>query len=165
VPFLGAPPPFSAPFSGLQGGVDLLDANTGRLRMRVKLPEPPATLSADADGLHAKLLAIDENGQRLFALTAPGLTAVELAQVPLGFGTISPVSVAAGSGATLTIRGSGFATRTAVKVGTKSAPTSFVDMNTLRITLPVGMTTGAKRLTIANPDGETIAVDAAVNVN
>jgi len=64
VPFLTGPPPVSAPFTGLQGGVNILDANTGCLRMRVMLPEPLAMLAADADGLHAKFLAIDENGQR-----------------------------------------------------------------------------------------------------
>ena len=38
-------------------------------------------------------------------------------------------------------------------------------MNTLRITLPTGVAIGEQRLTIANPDGEMIAIDAAVNVN
>lgn len=99
MPFLTGPPPISAPFTGLQGCVDILDANTGRLRMRVILPEPPAMVAADSDGLHARFLAFDEDGQRLFALTLSGLTVVELAQVPLGFGTVSPVSAPAGSGA------------------------------------------------------------------
>jgi hypothetical protein len=67
--------------------------------MRVILPEPPAMVAADSDGLHARFLAFDEDGQRLFALTLSGLTVVELAQVPLGFGTVSPVSAPAGSGA------------------------------------------------------------------
>jgi hypothetical protein len=54
--------------------VDILDAHTGRLRLRVILPEPFAMLSADADGLHGRFLALDENGPRIFALT--GLTIV-----------------------------------------------------------------------------------------
>jgi hypothetical protein len=104
-------------------------------------------VAADSDGLHARFLAIDEGRQRLFALTPSGLTVVKLAQVPLGFGTGSPVSVPEGSGAMLTVRGSGFTSGTAVKVATKSAPTSFI-----RISLLAGITTGAQRLTITNPD-------------
>jgi hypothetical protein len=65
-------------------------------------------LSADVDGLHGSFLAIDENGQRIFALTASGLTVVQLAPVPLSIGTITPSGAAAAGGATLTIRGRGF---------------------------------------------------------
>jgi len=80
--FLTGPAPATAPFTGLQGGVDILDAHTGRLLLRVILPEPFAMLSADVDGLHGRFLAIDENGRRIFALTASGLTIVQLARVP-----------------------------------------------------------------------------------
>jgi hypothetical protein len=83
VPFLTGPAPAAAPFTGLEGGVDILDAHTGRLRLRVILPEPLAMLSTDVDGLHGRFLAIDENGQRIFALTASALTVVQLARVPL----------------------------------------------------------------------------------
>ncbi len=93
VPFLIiGPAPATAPSTGLQGGVDILDAHTGRLLLRVILPEPFAMLSADVDGLHGRFLAIDENGRRIFGLTASGLTIVQLARVPLGIGTIAPVS-------------------------------------------------------------------------
>jgi len=66
VPFLTGPAPASAPYTGLRGGVDILEAHTGRLRLRVILPEPLAMLSTDVDGLHGRFLAIDENGQRIF---------------------------------------------------------------------------------------------------
>ena len=46
-------------------------------------------LSTDVDGLHGRFLAIDENGQRIFALTASGLTVVQLARVPLAVSTIT----------------------------------------------------------------------------
>ena len=163
VPFLTGPPPASAPPAGLQGGVDILDANTGRLRKRVMLPEPFAMLAADLDGLHGKFLSVDENGQRLFALTVSGLTVVQLASVPLGFGTISPASgLTAGSMAT--IRGSGFQSETTVTVNGSAATPSFVDMNTLKITLPA-LNSGPQNLTISNPGGESISIAAAFNVN
>lgn len=162
VPFLTGSAPVSALFSGLRGGVDIFDANTGRLRQRVMLPEPFAMLAADVDGLHGRFLAIDENGQRLFALTASGLTVLQLASVPLGFGTISPASGLA-TGATATIRGSGFQNGVTVTVSNSAATVSVVDMNTLKITLPT-VSSGPQTLTIANPSGESISIDAAFNV-
>ena len=164
LPFLTGPPPVSAPFTGLQGGVDIVDGNTGRLRIRVFLPEPFAMLAADSDGLHGRFLAIDETGAKLFAITPSGLTVVELAHVPLGFGSVSPNNANAGTGP-LTIQGSGFQPETTVMVGTKSANVDFVDVNTLKITLPASLSLGPQRLTIANPGGEVISIDGAVSVN
>jgi hypothetical protein len=80
------PPPAAPPVTGIQGGIDLIDAHTGQLRLRIFLPEPLAMLATDSDGLHGSFLAIDENGQRIFALTSSGLTAVQLTSVPLGDG-------------------------------------------------------------------------------
>jgi len=94
-PFLTGPAPVAPPAAGIQGGVDILDAHTGRLRLRISLPEPLATLSTDTDALHGSFLTIDENGQRIFALTTSGLTVVQLATVPLSIGTISPASAPA----------------------------------------------------------------------
>ena len=93
-------------------------------------------LSADVDGLHGRFLAIDENGRRIFALTASGLTIVQLARVPLGIGTIAPVSGSSSSRATLTIRGSGFKAGVTATIGGKSAAVTLVDMNTLKIVTP-----------------------------
>jgi hypothetical protein len=46
--FLTGPALANAPFTGLPGGVDILDANTGRLRLRIILREP--IRAADSDG-------------------------------------------------------------------------------------------------------------------
>jgi hypothetical protein len=165
VPFLTALAPASPPFTGLQAGIDIFDANTGRLRLRVMLPEPFSMTAADSDGLHGKFLTIDESGQRLFGLTASGLTVIQLAQVPLGFGTITPASGSSGSSTALTIRGSGFQSGVAVMLGGKSAPASFVDMNTVKVTMPASLNSGPQRLTITNPGGESISVDGVFSVN
>jgi len=164
VPFLTGAAPVAAPFTGLQGGVDIVDAHTGRVRMRVVLPEPLAMLAADVDGLHGRFLTVDENGQRLFALTTSGLTVVKLARVPLGIGTASPASGAASGGTVVTIRGSGFESGATATIGGKAASATFVDMNTMKITLPA-LTAGKPRLTITNPDGETVSLDGAIIVN
>jgi len=163
-PFLTGPAPAAPSTIGIQGGVDILDAHTGLLRLRIILPEPLATLSADIDALHGSFLAIDENGQRIFALTTSGLTVIQLTTVPLSIGTISPTSAPASGGTVLTIRGSGFQSGATVTIGGKPAPVTFRDMNTLSITTPV-LSIGAQQIVIANPDGNSYTLDAAITAN
>jgi hypothetical protein len=163
-PFLTgpAPPesPNSTPAPGLRGGVDILDSHSGRLRSRIFLPEPLAMRSTDIDALHGGFLAVDENGQRIFALTTSGLTVIQLANVPLGIGTVSPAVGAAAGGTALTLRGSGFQTGTTVTIGGKAASVTFKDINTLTVVTP-SVNPGPQQIAVTNPDGETVALDAA----
>jgi hypothetical protein len=163
-PFLTGPAPAQPSSTGVQGGVDIFDSHSGALRLRLFLPEPLAMLSTDVDGLHGSFLTVDENGQRIFALTTSGLTVVQLANVPLGIGTISSVSVPASGGATLTIRGSGFQSGTKITIGGKSATVTFKDMNTLSVVTPA-TSNGAQQIVVTNPDGETVSLDAALTAN
>jgi hypothetical protein len=119
-------------------------------------------LSTDTDALHGSFLAVDENGQRIFALTSSGLTILQLAQVPLAIGNLSPVS--GPTGTTITIRGSGFQSGAAATIGGKPAATSFIDINTLTVTTPQ-LSPGPQQILITNPDGETAALDAAFTSN
>jgi hypothetical protein len=157
-PFFTGPAPVVSPAVGVQGGVDVLDAHTGQLRLRVFLPEPLAALASDADGLHAGFIALDETGQKIFAITTSGLTVVRLTNVPLGVGTIS-----ASDGATLTIRGSGFQTGTTVSIGGKMASVTFKDMNTLIVMTP--SVAPGQQIVVTNPDGETASLSAALTGN
>ena len=159
-PFLDGPAPSAPPASGIHGGIDIRDAHNGRLRLRVMLPEPFAMLSTDVDGLHGNFLTSDEFGQRLFAVTASGLTIVQLANVPLGFGSAAPASGAAAGGTGVTIRGSGFQSATKVSLGGKQASVTFKDMNTINIVTPA-LSPGPQQLVLINPDGEFAAFDAA----
>jgi IPT/TIG domain len=163
-PFLTGP----AGNAGVNGGIDILDAHSGLLRLRILLQQQFMT---DVDGLHGSFLATDENGQRLFAITSrdgtvqnAGITIVELANVPLGLGTLTPASGPAAGGTTLTIRGSGFQKGTTVSIGGKSTTVAFKDMNTLTLVTP-SMTAGAQRVTITNPDGESVSLDATFTAN
>ena len=163
-PFLTGP----AGNAGVNGGIDILDAHSGLLRLRILLQQQFMT---DVDGLHGSFLAIDETGQRLFAITSKdgtvqnaGITVVQLANVPLGIGTLTPATGPADGGTTLTIRGSGFVSGTTVFIGGKSAAVTFKDMNTLTVVTPA-MTAGAQRVAITNPDGETVSLDAAYTAN
>lgn len=159
-PFLDGPPPVAPPATGIHGGIDIRDAHNGQLRLRVYLPEPFAMLNTDVDGLHGGFLATDENGQRLFALTTNGLTIVQLANVPLGIGTLSPAAGAAAGGVTVTVRGSGFVSGIQATLGGNSATTTLKDMNTLTLTTPA-TPSGPQQLVLTNPDGETVSLDAA----
>ncbi len=163
-PFLTGP----AGNVGVNGGIDILDAHSGVLRLRLLLPQQFMT---DVDGLHGSFLAIDENGQRLFAITSKGGTAqnagvtiVALTNVPLGIGTLTPSNGPVAGGITLTIRGSGFQSGTTAAIGGKSATVTFKDMNTLTVVTPA-LTAGAQRVTITNPDGESVSLDAAYTAN
>jgi hypothetical protein len=163
-PFLTGP----AANAGVNGGIDILDAHSGVLRLRILLPQQFMT---DIDGLHGSFLAIDENGQRLFGITSTdgtaqnaGVTIVTLANVPLGIGTLTPSNGSGAGGLTLTIRGSGFQSGTSVTIGGKTATVTVKDMNTLTVVAPA-LPTGAQRITIANPDGETVSLDAAYTAN
>jgi hypothetical protein len=159
-PFLDGPPPAAPPATGIRGGVDIRDSHNGQLRLRAYLPEPFAMLNTDVDGLHGQFLTIDENGQRLFAITTNGLSIVQLSHVPLGIGTLNPASGSAVGGTTVTLRGSGFQSGITATLGGKSAAVAFTDMNTLTITTPQ-TTTGPQQLVLANPDGESVSLDAA----
>src|SRR5258708_12158109 len=89
-PFLDGPAPAAPPATGIRGGADIRDAHSGRLRMRLYLPDPLAMLSTDVDGLYGTFLTVDENGQRLFALTTSGVSVLQLSSVPLGLGSVAP---------------------------------------------------------------------------
>ena len=159
-PFLDGPPPSAPPAQGIRGGIDIRDAHSGRLRLRIYLPEPFAMLSTDIDGLHGCFLTTDENGEYLFALTTSGLTVLQLADVPLGIGSLSPSTGAAAGGASITIRGSGFQSATKATLGGKSASVTFKDINTLLMTTPA-LSAGPQQLILTNPDGESVSLDAA----
>lgn len=159
-PFLDGPPPSAPPAQGIRGGIDIRDAHSGRLRLRLYFPEPLAMLSTDLNGLDASFLTTDQYGQYIFAITTSGLTILQLANVPLGIGSLSPSSGAAAGGTSITIRGSGFLSSTKATLGGKSANATFKDGNTLSITAPV-LSAGPQQLILTNADGETVSLDAA----
>ncbi len=120
--------------------------------------------STDIDGLHGGFLAVDENGQRIFALTTSGLTVIQLANVPPGIGTVSPAAAPAAGGTTLTLRGSGFQTGSTVTIDGKPASVTFKDINTLTVVTPP-LTAGPQQIVITNPDGEILTLDASFTAN
>ncbi len=107
----------------------------------------------------------------MFAITSSdgsaqnaGVTIVTLARVPLGVGTLTPASGPASGGTQIIIRGSGFQSGVNATIGGKTATVTFKDMNTLMVVTPA-VAAGAQRVSITNPDGETISLDAAFLAN
>ena len=124
----------------------------------------PSPVCSDIDGQHGSFLAIDENGQRLFALTSSGLAVLQLASAPLGIGSLSPANGPAAGGTAATLRGSGFQSGTKVTLGGKPLAVTFKDMNTLTFTTPT-VAAGAQQLLLTNPDGESVSLDSAFTAN
>ena len=154
--------------ANVKGGVDISDARSGELRMRIILPQQ---LMTDVDVLHGDFLTIDENGQRLFAITSQdgspqnaALTVVQLASVPLAIGNVSSPTVSVAGGTSLTIRGSGFQSGIKLGIGGKPAMVTLVDMNTLNV-VSSAVTAGPQQITLTNANGETVSLDAAVSAN
>ena len=153
---------------GVRGGIDIFDAHSGVLRMRILLPQQFLT---DVDALHGEFLTIDETGQRLFAITSTdgtpqnaGITIVQLASLPLAIGTVTPSAVPASGGAVLTVRGSAFQSGASVTIGGKSASVTVKDASTLTVTVPP-LLAGPQRITITNPDGASATLDDALLAN
>ena len=86
--------------TNVRGGVNIFDARSGELHMRILLPQQ---LMTGVDALHGDFLTIDENGHRLFAITSldgspqnTALTVAQLASVPLAIGSVSSPTVCCG---------------------------------------------------------------------
>ncbi len=132
-------------------GVDIFDVHHGGLVLRVSSTEPiPGTIGT---------LAIDETGSKMFLISNSGITILQLSQVPLSIGSITPSTGSVSGGTPLTIRGSGFVTGATVTFGTTIVPATFVDASTLQVTAPT-LPAGPVRITVTNPNGQSYQWDA-----
>ena len=97
-------------------------------------------------------MAIDSSGRRVFLLTNKGLAVVDLGAAPLSIGSISVAQ--ATPGGQIQVRGSGFTTGTTVQMGGQAAAVTFVDEQTLTMTVPT-LGSGPVDILLTNPSGET----------
>lgn len=134
-------------------GLVVLDVRHGTVAMRIALP----------NGASPSAMALDETGNRLFALSANGISIIQLYEAPLSIGSLAPGTGSAGT--TVTIRGSGFESGTAVNFGSTSAAAAFVDSMTLQVTVPSSLPSGPVQINLTNPDGSHYALDAAFTMN
>jgi hypothetical protein len=141
-----------------QDFVDIYDVHYLEIRERLLLAEKFLPEETTQNGL-----AIDPAGQNIFLLTTSGLTIVTLDSVPLSIGSVTPNSGASGS--TILIRGSGFTPQTTATCNGTPATLTFVDVETPQLLLPASLSSGPASIALANPDGSTYNLDAAVHVN
>ena len=121
---------------------------------RVALPEPiPPSLNA---------MALDETGTKMFVISNSGITIATLFQAPLSLAYVTPASGA--SGIQVTLRGSGFQSASTVQFGKTGAAVTFVDAQTLHVTVP-SLSPGPVQVTVTNPDGTAYVYDDAFTVN
>ena len=137
--------------------VDIYDVQHHELSERVVLTEKFPPQETVQNGL-----AIDPTGKDIFIITASGLTIVTLDSVPLSIGSITPNSAA--SGTAITIRGSGFTSKTTATCNGIAVDATFGDADTLQLVLPQSLATGPVSITLTNPDGSTYKLDAAFQV-
>jgi YVTN family beta-propeller protein len=142
-----------APFGGVAISVDVFDVHRQRLALQIALPEPLVA------GLNS--MCLDETGLKLFLISQSGITIAQLGSVPLSIASVNPASGSAGS--TVTIRGSGFQDGARVSFGSIEGQVTFVDLNTLRATVPAGLS-GPTQISVVNPDGGQYSYDALYTV-
>jgi hypothetical protein len=132
---------------------EIIDVPTGLLRLRFSLSETVQNVEAP--------IAIDAGGRQVFLITDAGLTVVDLGSAPLSIGHLTP-SIAS-SGSTIQVRGSGFESGITATVGGQSASVTFIDENTLTLSLPT-LNSSIDDLTLTNPDGTTYTLYSAITV-
>lgn len=135
------------------GGISITDTNSGAWLGQILLSEQTPSPAAQGG------MDFDEAGNRLFLITNAGLTVVQLPNLPLSIGYLSPATGSSSGGTSVTIRGSGFESGATVTVGGASVSATFVDSSTLQIVTPSG-TAGGARVVIANPNGNFYSLDA-----
>ena len=140
-------------------GLDIFDARSGQLRERIRLSEQILSGPTEVLQTPSKVMSVTPSGDRVFLLTTAGLTIVELDAVPLGIGSVTPNTGAAGT--VVTVRGSGFASGISSTVNGQPASASFVDSSTLKVTISSNLPSGPTQFTLTNPDGSTYTLDAA----
>jgi len=133
--------------------VDIFDLNHGALLHRITLGEQVQQVT-DA-------MAIDSYGQTVYLIANAGLTVVQLGNAPLAIGHLTPATGPAG--AKVVVHGSGFQQATSVSANRSATTATFVDQNTLDVTMP-SLSAGSVQVTVTNPGGETYSLDNAFAV-
>ncbi len=140
-------------------GFDIIDGNTGNLRERISVPAEIATAAPAGPMGSVDTLQVNSTGQEVLLTSTTGVVFVQLDEVPLGIGSLTPSFGAAGTA--ITLRGSGFTAATAVAFNGTPASATYVDTDTLQVIAPTG--SGPAMVFVANANGEGYMLDAAFN--
>jgi YVTN family beta-propeller protein len=138
-------------FHRYKDAVDVVDVKHGALVARIGLSQQIPDVLVP--------MAIDSEGRKVFLITDQGLTVLQLAQVPLSVGSVTPAN--GSSGTSVKVRGSSFTAGTTVTLNGVAAPTVQTDSETLQITVPGLPAAGSVRMIVTNPDGRTYTLEDA----
>ena len=133
--------------------IDVLDVHHGSLLWRIAIPFQMQPVLDE--------MAVDETGSRLFCISTTGISIVQLADVPLSIGVVTPSSASASGGTEIVIRGSGFQPGLNLQAGTQNVSATVVNASTLQFALPA-QPPGSVRITLTNPDGTAYSLDGAI---
>jgi hypothetical protein len=141
------------------GYVDQHNARTGELLRRIKMPAE--FYVSPALGAHddPPVMTVDDSGRTIYGVSQAGAMVVELADVPLALGSISPPVDEPVGGRVSTIRGSGFRPDTVASFGGEDLDTVFVDENTLQVTT-LAHPPGQVSVSVRNPNGDSATMHA-----
>ena len=138
--------------------VVISDTHNGRPLLTIGLPSNTGIGPAVSS---YRPLAIDPTGKKILVATPTGVSYFELSVVPLAVGTVSPTQ--GPTGTNIQIRGSGFVSGTTVQIGGQNAICTEMDSETLSCTVPK-LPSGSVPMSLANPDGQTYALENAFSV-
>jgi hypothetical protein len=130
---------------------DIVDVQHGTLVMRFSLAQTILDVGAP--------MAIDSGGRHVYLITDRGLTIVDLGSAVLSVGSLSPAAGAPGT--LITIRGSGFDPSTSATLGGQAATVTFVDEDTLTLTVPT-LTSGPADLLLTKSGGLSYRLENAI---
>jgi hypothetical protein len=133
------------------GYFEVIDTLSASLKMRFSLTQTVQDIP--------RPIAIDQGGRMIFLVTNEGLTVVDMGQAPLSIGHLGGTPPA--SGGTIQIRGSGFDTNTVAIVDSTPVAPSFVDENTINVSLPA-LASGAHDLTLKRNDGSSVTAETLI---
>jgi IPT/TIG domain-containing protein len=132
---------------------DIIDVQHGTLVMRFSLAQTILDVGAP--------MAVDSGGRHVYLISDRGLTIVDLGSAVLSVGSLSPAAGAPGT--LITVRGSGFDPSTTATLGGQAATVTFVDENTLTLTVPA-LTSGPTDLLLTKSGGLSYRLENAVNI-
>jgi hypothetical protein len=125
----------------------IFDGHTGQLRERIAMPSKIEQISNGA-------LARDTTGTQIFAITASGLTVIQLDTLPLGIGSVAT------AGSTWTIFGTGFTQGTTVSADGTNLNATFANSQTLQVVSAPDLNT-VEEITLSNANGYSYTISAA----
>ncbi len=137
-------------------GIEIHDVHRGERILAIGLPKGVAAANDP--------LAISSDGRRIYVAEPDGVGIIDIGEVPLSLGEVSPHNGLAEAGQTLTALGCGFHPGALVSIDGKRAETRYEDSTRLSFFNP-GVSERKVDVTVTNPSGETYTLHRAYDAS